>query len=173
MNAVCSLQSSNYISIFLCNLMLGCFFRFYLICSYSIIIDIKTRKGGGFNFDEFSCAMFNVLSLNHTAFLLLIYSTWTDPCNKNGDWTLVAIQFPVSQTDPLCRWSHHVTTERSLYFTVFVVFFVNRSYVILHKKLQSDWSSVICHRSVSDQSVNGHWSVKSLRGSVQGLYSYK
>ena len=37
-------------------------------------------------------------------------------------------------------------------------------------KLQSDWSSVICHRSVSDQSVDGHQSVKLLSGSVQGLY---
>ena len=113
-------------------------------------------------------------------FCILTYSIWTDPCNRN--WYRSSIR----QTDLSNRWSHHVTTVRSIYFMVscvfllcnkfehqfillfYICFIFNKSFVILPNKTVI--KSITGHRSVSDQSVNSHRSVKPLCGLIQGLY---
>ena len=47
-----------------------------------------------------------------------------------GHWS-VSRHSSILQTNPLNWWLHHVTTERSLYFTFFIVFFVNFTHIYI------------------------------------------
>ena len=47
------------------------------------------------------------------------------------DHQSVSGQSSIRQIDPFNWWSHHMTTERSMYLTVFVVFFVNFTHIYI------------------------------------------
>ena len=114
-----------------------------------------------------------------------MYSTWTDPCNKNCGWSSITYQFLISHRSvkPTYQTGDRITWPQSgqyiLQFSVFylsilqmftlcnkferqsILFFTFGLFLTIHSsfyttKLQSDRSPVIGHRSVSDQSVNGH-----------------